>query len=123
MGFEVAYDFQDVSESDDKWELISSDGLIYISVSPWSDASITLEDLEKATYEIALEMIFDGDAEVDGDCGEIDDFDGCYVIGAVEDEEYELYLIALLMDVESDTNGRYHVLGIRVVQGSLECKA
>lgn len=104
VGFEVAADFQDVSESASEWELISSDGLIYISVTPWSDASITIDDLEDATISIAYDMIFDGDAEVDGDCGEIHDFDGCYVIGAVDGEEYELYLVALLMDVESDTN-------------------
>lgn len=104
VGFQVAEDFQDVSQGAAQWELISSDGLIYISVTPWSDASITIDDLEYATIGIAFDMIFEGDAEVDGDCGEINDFDGCYVVWAVFGEEYELFLVALLMDLDSDTN-------------------
>ena len=39
-----------------------------------------------------------------GDCVEIDDFDACYVIGAVYDMAWDFYLVALMMALNSETN-------------------
>jgi len=104
VGFEVASDFEVITNSSEEWELMSSDEAIFISVMPWSDPNVTLDDLEEATYWVAMDFVFGEDAEVDGDCGEVDDFDVCYVIGAVYDMDWDYYLVALMMDVGSDTN-------------------
>lgn len=104
VAFELADDFETVTDNRSAWELISNDDQVFISVMPWSDASVTVDDLEEATYLVAVDLVFDDGAEVDGDCVEIDDFDVCYVIGGVYNRDWDYYLVALMMDVNSETN-------------------
>lgn len=104
VGFELASDFEEVTNDGEEWELMSSDEEIFISVMPWADEEVTLDDLKEATYWVALDFVFGEDADVEGDCVEIDDFDACYVIGAVNDMDWDFYLVALMMDVNSETN-------------------
>jgi len=107
VGFELADDFEVLTDTGEAWELISSDDQIFISVMPWSDSNVTLADLEEATYWNAVDFVF-GDGldgqDLDGDCVEINDFDACYVIGAVYDNDWDYYLVALMMDRGSETN-------------------
>ena len=97
-------DFEDISNSEDAWELISSDNQILISVTPWVDGETNIEDLAEATYQVALDLIFEEGAEVDGDCGSINQFDGCFVIGAVNEEDWDYFLVGLLLDTDNETN-------------------
>jgi opacity protein-like surface antigen len=109
IGFQVAQDFQ-VSQNDGNvFEASSSDRLLYVKVQPWTNSTVTVGDLYGYAVQYAQNLNYYLGAEVAGDYIEIDDFDGYFLVAATNDpRNYNYYLIAYLLDIESDTN--YQVL-------------
>lgn len=105
IGFTVATDMIVDGSDMDAFTAVSSDGLISISLSPWADGYVDEEVLAEATLDVAMNMYFFDDSEVDGDYIEIDTFNGYYLIVAPSQSDApDFMLIALLLDTESDTN-------------------
>ena len=105
IGFTVATDMY-VDESDsDAFTAVSSDGLISISISPWTDGDVDEDTLAEATLETAINLYVFDDSDVDGDYIDVDTFTGYYLVVAPSDMDApDFMLIALLLDTESDTN-------------------
>ncbi len=104
IGFEVVTDFKIVENSDETFELVSSDNELFISVIPWSDSSATIDDLEETTYWKAVDFVFGEGTNLKSDCMKIGELDACYVIGAVNDMDWDYYLVALMLDAVGETN-------------------
>ena len=105
VGFSVAHDFEVMESTPNTFTAVSSDDELMISISPWSDADVTDDDLLDAVVELATELEYYHGEEVVGDNIEIDDFTGYYIITAPEDyDSYDYIIVAVLLDTESSTN-------------------
>ena len=105
IGFEVASDFAVQENSETQFSAVSSDGLLYISMVPWSDDRITMENLAEATLEYALSLAVFDQAHVQGDAIDLGDLEGYFIVAAPESfGSYDFILASLLLDVESPTN-------------------
>ena len=105
IGFEVASDFNVTANTASQFSAVSSDGLLSVSLVPWSDAQVTMDNLAEATVESALEMAVFDQAEVSGDYLDLGDLQGYFIVAATDDYyTYDFLLMALLLDSESDTN-------------------
>lgn len=105
IGFEVASDFDIVANNQSEFTAVSSDGLISVSLMPWSDASIDLDHLADATLQLAGELATFDQATVNGDFVDLGDLEGYFIVAATSDyQSYDFLLVALLIDTESDTN-------------------
>ncbi len=105
IGFEVASDFVVQENSETQFSAVSSDGLLYISLVPWSDDRITMDNLAEATVEYALGLAVFDQAAVEGDAIDLGDFKGYFMVAAPESYgSFDFMLASLLLDVESPTN-------------------
>ena len=109
IGFQFAQDFRVTQNNGSVFEAVSSDQLLYVNVQPWLNANVDINDLYSYAVNYATSLNFYLGAEVAGNYIEIDDFDGYFLIAATNDQRnYNYYLVAYLMDIESNTN--YQVL-------------
>lgn len=109
IGFQFAQDFKVSQNNGNIFEASSSDRLLYVKVQPWSNSTVTVNDLYGYAVQYANNLNYYLGAEVAGDYIEIDDFDGYFLVAATNDpRNYNYYLIAYLLDTQSDTN--YQVL-------------
>ena len=105
IGFSVAEDMLIEENSDDAFTVVSPDGEIAVSISPWADGFVDEDSLAEAAISMAIDLYYIDDSEIDGDYIEIDSFNGYYVLAAPgTDEGPDFILLALLLDTESDTN-------------------
>lgn len=105
IGFEVASDFRVQTNNQSEFTAVSSDGLLAVTLMPWSDASINLDDLAEATLSLAGEMATIDQSTVDGDAIDLGDLEGYFIVAATSDyKSYDYILVALLLDTESETN-------------------
>ena len=83
----------------------SEDGLLSITLIPWSDAHVTMDNLAESTEASALEIAVFDRAEVSGDYLDLGDLQGYFIVTATDDDEsYDFLLMSLLLDSQSDTN-------------------
>lgn len=105
IGFEVASDFGVYENSATQFSAVSSDGLLSISMVPWSDDRITLDNLAEATVEYALNLAVFDQAAIEGDAIDLGDLQGYFIVAAPESYgSYDYMIAALLLDLESPTN-------------------
>ena len=105
IGFEVASDFGVTVNNASQFSAISSDGLLSVTLVPWSDNRITLDNLAEATVQSALELAVFDQATVSGDALDLGDLQGYFIVAATDDYgSYDFLLMALLLDSESETN-------------------
>lgn len=105
IGFSVAEDMLIEESNADTFTVVSSDGEIVVNISPWVDGSVDEETLADAAIEMAVDLYYIDDSELDGNYIDIDSFSGYYILAAPGDiEATDFMLFALLLDTESDTN-------------------
>lgn len=118
VGFGVARDFQVYKNSAEAFEAQSSDRLVWINIQPWSDASITEENLYSSVLNLAYNIGYYDGGEVAGDYIQINDFSGYFIVCAPNDPNtYNYFIVALLLDTLSDTN---LVVSIGYQEGNFE---
>lgn len=105
IGFEVASDFTVLENEYSLFTAMSSDGALIISISPWQDANLTLNNIADGTYSAANSML-GGIEFMGGDMMSVDYFKGYYMVAGVKDPEIPQHyaVIAILMDTLSSTN-------------------
>ena len=105
IGFEVASDFNVQANNESEFTAVSSDGIIAVTLLPWSDATVSMDHLAEATISTAEQLATFDRAEIDGDAIDLGDLEGYFIVAATDDyESYDFLLVALLLDVESSTN-------------------
>ena len=105
IGFEVASDFNVQVNNETEFSAVSSDGLISISLMPWADDQVTMDNLADATLEFATQVATFERAAIEGDVIDLGDLEGYFLVAAATDYgSYDFLLMALLLDVESPTN-------------------
>ena len=105
IGFAVARDFQVYSNNAQEFEAQSSDRLLYINIQPWADASVTESNLYTAVLNLAYNIGYYTGGEVAGDYIQIHDFNGYFIVCALNDpNNYNYFIVAVLLDTLSETN-------------------
>jgi hypothetical protein len=105
IGFQFAQDFTVSQNSGSVFEASSSDRLLYVKVQPWVNGHVEVDDLYDYAVQYATNLNYYLGAEVAGDYIEVDDFNGYFLIAATNNpRNYNYYLVAYLLDTESDTN-------------------
>ena len=100
VGFSVTEDFEVEVNNEKEFTAVSSDGLIDISVLPWSDGTVNEDDLDEHLIDFASE-IFDEADDLVADDLEIDDFIGSFLVAQ---QNEALILAAFMLDIHSQTN-------------------
>ncbi|MCB0689639.1 MAG: hypothetical protein KDC53_24030 [Saprospiraceae bacterium] len=105
IGFEVASDFQVQVNNKSQFTAVSSDGLLAVTLVPWSDSNVDLNDLAEATIDVADRFAHFDHAAVDGDAINLGDLEGYFIVAATNDYySYDYILVSLLLDTQSETN-------------------
>jgi len=105
IGFAVARDFQVYTNNTQEFEAQSSDRLLYINIQPWADASVTESNLYTAVLNLAYNIGYYTGGEVAGDYIQIHDFNGYFIVCALNDpNNYNYFIVAVLLDTLSETN-------------------
>jgi hypothetical protein len=105
IGFEVSSDFNVQTNNESEFTAVSSDGIIAVTLMPWSDATVSLEDLAEATVLTAEQLATFDRAAIDGDAIDLGDLQGYFIVAATDDyHSYDFLLVSLLLDVQSSTN-------------------
>lgn len=106
VGFEVASDFLVMKNNYNEFTAVSSDNQIAISIQPWQDASITINNLEQATVNVGADLLTGGNELIAADYIQLDYYQGYYIVVSTPGSQYsgDFMLLALLLDTESGTN-------------------
>lgn len=105
IGFAVASDFNVYQNDYDLLNAVSSDGLLSISVEPWLDNSVTLDNVYDAVVYLARGANYLNQGAVAGDYIQIDYFNGYFLVCAPNIQgSYDYIIIAILLDIYSNTN-------------------
>ncbi|MCP4457430.1 MAG: hypothetical protein GY816_05295 [Cytophagales bacterium] len=112
VGLEMTEDFEVIENTDEAFEFTRTDNQITITVKRWLDVEISPDDLEETTYWYAVDNVF-GDSldgqSFDSGCLKIELFDVCYIIGAMDNGDSDYYLVALLLDIDSETHAKVSI--------------
>lgn len=105
IGFQVASDFKVQVNNENEFTAVSSDGIIAVTLMPWSDANVTLDHLAEATLSVAEDLATFDRAAVEGDEIDLGDLKGYFIVAAPDNYgSYDFLLVSCLLDTESPTN-------------------